>query len=88
MDCAVKAVSKERLKSEDQVWLVMDVDRWTHSHLKDIAELCQQQKNTFWKTAISNPCFEIWLLLHYIDLNSLNSIMQKNFKQQLSQKAL
>jgi len=46
---------------EDQIWFVIDTDRWG----KQIHELrleCQGKNN--WEVAQSNPCFEVWLYYH------------------------
>lgn len=45
----------------DEVWLVLDVDRWGSQKLSD---LCSEAANRKWHTAISNPCFEVWLCYH------------------------
>lgn len=49
------------LEKEDEAWLVIDVDNWGEEILADICQGCQ--KPGFY-TAISNPCFELWLMLH------------------------
>ena len=41
--------------------MVIDVDRWKESELGDVAQQCEQKK---YFLAVSNPCFELWLLLH------------------------
>ena len=46
----------------DEVWCVFDID--TH---KLIAEASQQARNHRIELAISNPCFELWVLLHFQD---------------------
>jgi hypothetical protein len=46
----------------DEVWCVFDVD--VHEHL-DAAIQRAEEKGI--NTAISNPCFELWLLLHFQD---------------------
>lgn len=46
----------------DDVWCVVDVD----SHA-DISDARQAAKDNGLRLAISNPCFELWLLLHLID---------------------
>ena len=46
----------------DEVWCVFDVDN--HPNL---AEARQQASDNGLKVAISNPCFELWLLLHFRD---------------------
>jgi len=46
----------------DEVWCVFDVD--AHPRL---AEAKQQARDNGLKLAVSNPCFELWLLLHFQD---------------------
>ncbi|MET8956452.1 RloB family protein [Streptomyces sp. NPDC004533] len=46
----------------DGVWCVVDVDQFQDL---DEALLCAAQNDV--ELVISNPCFEIWLLLHHID---------------------
>ncbi len=48
----------------DELWMVVDRDRWTDNHLADVARQCDQ-KGYF--LAVSVPCFELWLLLHIED---------------------
>ena len=49
---------------DDELWLVLDVDRWR----KQLITVCRQAKQKGYQLAISNPCFEIWLCLHFGDL--------------------
>ena len=58
--------SKHGLRQRDELCLVIDRDRWTDANLSDIARKCDQQQ---YFLALSNPCFEIWLLLHFEDIN-------------------
>lgn len=48
-------------------WLVIDVDTWPDAML---SETCQEAVSRGIGLAVSNPCFELWLLLHYQDLSS------------------
>jgi hypothetical protein len=52
---------KYHLIKSDELWMVIDVDRWGEKKLSLIAMLCRQ-KNYF--LAVSNPCSDIWFLLH------------------------
>jgi hypothetical protein len=56
----------ERFRDEhlkyDEVWCVYDVD----AHPK-LADAFQQARDNEIKLAVSNPCFELWLLLHFSD---------------------
>ncbi len=54
-----------------EFWLVMDVDRWPKVQLE---EVCQRAQEKGYQTAVSNPCFELWLWLHLADVDtSLNN---------------
>lgn len=46
----------------DSVWCVFDVDE--HPHVSDAKEMARDNAI---RLAISNPCFELWLLLHFRD---------------------
>lgn len=52
----------------DQFWLVIDKDRWPNTQLYELIELCQDQN---YQIALSNPCFELWLLLHFRKVDEL-----------------
>jgi len=62
LDRAVKYIEKEGLTDEDDLWFVMDKDRWTNEQLRTIADYCNDYPN--WHIVISNPCFEVWLYFH------------------------
>ena len=49
-------------KGYDELWLVIDVDRWGIEKIAEIARLTLQKG---YELAVSNPCFELWLLLHH-----------------------
>ena len=53
------------LTNRDQLWFVLDVYRWGEA-LRRMNEECN--KHTNWHLAISNPCFEVWLLMHFRDV--------------------
>ncbi|AFZ51763.1 RloB family protein [Dactylococcopsis salina] len=55
------------LQSGDELWVVIDDDKRPKEQLQVIVNECKEKHNYFF--AISNPCFELWLLLH-----------QKNYK--------
>lgn len=52
----------------DEVWCVLDVD--THDRLPEVRELASREGV---ELAISNPCFELWALLHFQDQNAVLS---------------
>lgn len=49
--------------TEDEFWMIIDRDRW---NLEEWLEKCRLEKNFF--VALTNPCFEFWLLLHLFDV--------------------
>lgn len=57
---------KFKLDKYDELWLVVDVDNWGDEKLSEVARLCVQKK---FHLAVSNPCFELWLLLHLVSLD-------------------
>lgn len=69
-----KFKTKYKLRRDDELWMVIDVDRWTEYNLSDVAGKCRDKG--FW-IAVSNPCFELWLLLH-LDEFDLYGYEQKN----------
>lgn len=55
------------LNEEDELWLLLDVDRWDKP--TQLMAVCPEARQKGYQLAISNPCFEIWLSLHFTDLN-------------------
>jgi hypothetical protein len=53
------------LEADDELWLVVDRDHWTEEMLSGVATACVQ--DNFMHMALSNPCIELWLLLHLVD---------------------
>lgn len=45
----------------DELWVVVDVDRWGEATLDALCHACHQAD---YNVAVSNPCFELWLVLH------------------------
>ena len=62
------AVKKRSLshKQQDHLWVVIDRDEWKP---EDLLELKNQRCESLpINIALSNPCFELWLLLHHAAL--------------------
>lgn len=57
------------LEADDELWLVTDKGHWTEAMLSRVATECMQDVSMH--MALSNPCFELWLLLHLVDVSSL-----------------
>jgi hypothetical protein len=54
------------IADDDQLWIVINRDNWTIQSIKRIAQYCSQDTNL--NFCLSNPCFELWLLLHKLDI--------------------
>lgn len=62
--------SDTNFRAGDEFLIVSDRDQWETMHHIDFdrfADECAKEKNMYW--ALSNPCFELWLLLHCTDLS-------------------
>jgi len=56
-------------KISDEFWLIIDRDDWESIHklnFDDLVKECKKEENFY--LAMSNPCFEIWLVLHLKNL--------------------
>ena len=65
-------------KTKNDIYcMVIDTDRWG-KNLKEAVDDAHQRR---YLVALSNPCFEIWLLMHFQDantiLNNANLLMTK-----------
>ncbi len=54
---------KYSIHKDDELWMVIDYDRWGIPKLSQINTLCRQKK---YFIAVSNPKFELWLLYHFV----------------------
>jgi RloB-like protein len=55
-------IPKFELLEMDEVWFIIDTDKWG-SKITQLRALCEQHPN--WYIAQSNPCFEVWLYYHF-----------------------
>ena len=65
------------LEADDELWLVIDKDRWTEAMLSRVATECAQDE--YMHMALSNPCIELWLLLHLVNATSLSPEEQQQW---------
>ncbi|WP_214986716.1 RloB family protein [uncultured Nonlabens sp.] len=73
-----KAKANYPFKKSDEFWLIVDRDHWETIHKIDFNQLvidCNKEKNFF--LAMSNPCFEIWLIMHLKEISEFNEEEQK-----------
>ena len=59
-------LDKTALRPGDEAWLVVDRDRWTDEQLRPLADwACASSPTIRRRLVVSNPNFELWLLLHF-----------------------
>ena len=56
-------LDEKPLDSRDQAWLVVDRDEWPPREFNQLAAWASGSPKH--GLAVSNPCFELWLLLHF-----------------------
>ncbi|MGH3974491.1 MAG: RloB family protein [Pseudonocardiaceae bacterium] len=61
------AVERNKDEEVDECWCIFDVE-WPTSHPNLNAAISLAQNNGI-ELAISNPCFEVWLILHHQNFN-------------------
>jgi hypothetical protein len=50
----------------DTFWVVCDCDHWADpNHIQNLTRVLRQCRQKGVNVAISNPCFDLWLLLHF-----------------------
>lgn len=54
---------------EDEFWIVSDVDDNLDNHKDEFENAIKECEEKGYKYAISNPFFEVWLLLHHDEVN-------------------
>lgn len=80
--------AKYDLKSGDQLWIVMDTDRWIfETQIKPFINL--RIKKLPVRLAVSNPCFELFLFLHFDSLPAYpvkdSKVMEKMLRNKIGQ---
>jgi hypothetical protein len=60
--------SEFNLDDDDQLWYCGDTDHWAAAdHVANLVQVLQRCSQAGYHVALSNPCFELWLLLHFFD---------------------
>jgi hypothetical protein len=61
------------LQDNDQFWVLLDTDHWTDAnHVAAFSRAVKESEDMGFRVAVSNPCFELWLLLHVADVGSVS----------------
>jgi len=68
----------------DQFWFVADTDHWIESnHIQNLVEVVRQCRQKGIQVALSNPCFELWLLLHFTEFPSADRLSCSQLGEQI-----
>lgn len=58
----------EATEENDQFWVCIDSDHWIEDgHIRNLVDVLRQCRQKGYDVAISHPCIELWLLLHFAD---------------------
>lgn len=77
---ALNEFKKEyRIREDDELWMIIDRDArsWSTAELSHCQSTCKQKDIHF---CLSNPCFELWILLHYQCIDSLSDKEKQKIK--------
>lgn len=74
LDRIEEYLKKEGLQKTDEAWIVIDKDEWTDEQILPLVNWSQKKEN--YGFALSNPCFEYWLLLHFEEGNDIRSLQE------------
>lgn len=71
----IRGNNENNFSDNDEYWMIVDFDKCEKVHniniQEDIIDVLSKEKNCF--MAMSNPCIEIWLLLHLKNLNGYSN---------------
>jgi RloB-like protein len=65
MAAAARSKALDEESEIDEFWCVFDVE-WPQNH-PGLSEAIEQARQNNIRLAVSNPCFELWLILHFQD---------------------
>lgn len=61
--------SKGQIQDGDEFWVMLDTDHHVvGTHIRGTMTALKEARHKGFELAISNPCFELWLLLHHVDI--------------------
>lgn len=64
-----QAQDRGDIQDGDEFWVLIDTDHRTRgNHLRNTTSALAHARRVGFDVAASNPCFELWLLLHHIDV--------------------
>lgn len=76
VDRLLRYREREELNEDDRLWALLDTDHWVEpNHRPQLLDAIKRAKDCDISVAMSNPCFDLWLLLHHLDLPDDHGIM-------------
>jgi len=52
----------------DELWVCIDLDHWAEAaHIANLRRVQKEAEDKGYSVALSNPCFDFWILLHFED---------------------
>lgn len=73
-----------QIGEEDRFWLVLDCDHWVKGgHVKNLARVMQESRQKGIEIALSNPSFELWLLLHFDEFPTDNKLTRAQTEKRI-----
>jgi|ERR1051325_5927454 hypothetical protein len=69
---AFQSVSqRKQVQSGDEFWVLLDTDHYFQANnIAGTLAAMQNAQHVGFEIAVSNPCFELWLLLHHYDVTA------------------
>jgi hypothetical protein len=79
------ARGRNEVQEHDEFWLLLDTDhRFKGTHLPSTLSALREARQNNFGIAVSNPCFELWLLLHHADVSLDDSLLScKNIEARI-----
>ncbi len=73
-DAFAEATRRGEVQDGDEFWVFLDTDHRTQgTHLTGTSEALRDARHSRFNVAFSNPCFELWLLLHLRTVSTVES---------------
>ena len=83
VNAAINYKNENELRKDDKIWVVIDTDFSPEDRQekeKELTNAGNSCKNNGFGYAVSNPCFEFWLLLHFEENPNISSTIKEQDK--------
>ena len=68
-----KYINDYEIGEGDTFWVLCDCDHWVEpNHIQNLTHVMRECRKKHVKVALSNPCFDLWLLLHFAEFPEKN----------------